>query len=425
MNAPDSGGGSASGRFLNVIKLLNPLYLKRQLSGLQLALDAVRHEQQRALHDTANHLDKRVDELTSRNDQRALGIEQRLDLAEQTLRQLQSHQEAAAAQLAATEQRLDRAEHTVREAQQRLDATEADLRLLSAELGRIRDDLLPAVVARDNALVTRLADELDHQGSLLERLLRHEPVTDLSDGEHQRLASALSSARSTVARALPDMTTCPSATLDRCATLLSGRSPVLEIGCQKGELLHRLQEVGCHTVGVEADPHLAGQARRLGLKVVEQAPLEAVKAQEPASFEAVCMRDQLTRLTPEQAQQLVAEAARVLKPGGLLVISSEATARRMPADSTGCSDSTASLEWRAYAKTLNEWVQASGLAVTQVEHYPVLPEELADDLLVTQHNQAKVPTLEHRLAVLEWRLTCLVAGPPTTFLVAQAPSDSR
>ena len=47
---------------------------------------------------------------------------------------------------------------------------------LSDETARLRDRVVPAAVARADALLDRLAEELEEVGSLVERSLRGEPL---------------------------------------------------------------------------------------------------------------------------------------------------------------------------------------------------------------------------------------------------------
>jgi SAM-dependent methyltransferase len=93
---------------------------------------------------------------------------------------------------------------------------------------------------------------------------------------------------------------------------------VLDVGCATGIFLQGMRQRGWEPQGVELSPSAASYARsRFGLPVVE-GELETA-AFEPASFDLVTLWDVLEHV-PEPDRTL-GECARVLKPGGWLVMS--------------------------------------------------------------------------------------------------------
>ncbi len=93
---------------------------------------------------------------------------------------------------------------------------------------------------------------------------------------------------------------------------ISGESRVLDVGCGRGETLRFLRErCGCEALGVEADASLCADgvihAR------AEKLPFEA------ASFDGVLLECTLSQI--EDADAALAECARVLRPGGRLIVS--------------------------------------------------------------------------------------------------------
>jgi SAM-dependent methyltransferase len=99
------------------------------------------------------------------------------------------------------------------------------------------------------------------------------------------------------------------------ATAKSG----LDAGCGTGGLLQVLQsEGGARWVGIEIDSHAASRARLKSRCAVASASIEAMPFAE-AAFDVAVSADVLShgRVEPERA---VGELARVLRPGGTLIL---------------------------------------------------------------------------------------------------------
>jgi SAM-dependent methyltransferase len=106
--------------------------------------------------------------------------------------------------------------------------------------------------------------------------------------------------------------------LDRqLAHRTSGR--VLEVGCGAGGLLRRLDRYGSHPVGLELDPELAAlcQERASGASAVCGSAYDLPFRS--ASEDLVALFDTLEHLEDEAGA--LREVARVLRPGGLVVVS--------------------------------------------------------------------------------------------------------
>jgi O-antigen chain-terminating methyltransferase len=104
--------------------------------------------------------------------------------------------------------------------------------------------------------------------------------------------------------------------------LLAGAGPVLDLGCGRGELLEALRTVGVEARGVDSDPVMVEACRRLGLAASEGEALEALRAAAPASLGAVTAIHLVEHLSPAAWMGLVSEAARALRPGGVLLVES-------------------------------------------------------------------------------------------------------
>ncbi|NJO55778.1 MAG: class I SAM-dependent methyltransferase [Rhodospirillales bacterium] len=93
---------------------------------------------------------------------------------------------------------------------------------------------------------------------------------------------------------------------------------LLDVGCATGIFLDGMRRLGWSVQGVEPSPTAAEYAqKRLGLSVF-QGRLEAAGFAE-ASFDAVTLWDVLEHV--HEPEQTLADIHRVLRPGGLLVLS--------------------------------------------------------------------------------------------------------
>lgn len=313
-------------RMVKALVAANPLTAGARADRAQHGIEALQVELRSlaaAVRDLAQGLGAVQREMELLRDERVPTVETRLDHA------IERGDERHDALQMALEQRQDRAEATAR--------------TLQTAIEQLRDELLPALVARENALVDRLADELDEQASLLARHLRDEPLRlppipspathTTSGSEHEESApAARRDVGSGIGGVLPVLLNAlerdsvdssglqePAHRLDEVVQALAGRQPVLDLGCGRGELLGRLRELGLEATGVEAEPALAAEALRRGLAVEVGDPLAALEARAGAALGAVTAVHLLERLTPETVLRLLALAREALADGGVLV----------------------------------------------------------------------------------------------------------
>ena len=205
--------------------------------------------------------------------------------------------------------------------ERRLNTIEDALRDVSQEIGRLRDEVFPASVARSEALLERLAEELEEVASLTERSLRGEPLP-VSGGapiDEGRLADALAEVQPLLLESFRGGEDEIRHRMDRYLPDLRMAGPVLDLGCGRGELLLLLREAAVEVTGVEGDPALAEAARRRGLAIFEGDVVEVLKDRDPESWGAVTAIHLFEHLTPVNLMAVLAEIRRVLRPGGLVI----------------------------------------------------------------------------------------------------------
>ncbi|NOZ79198.1 MAG: methyltransferase domain-containing protein [Acidobacteria bacterium] len=283
--------------------VLNPAARAREIAALRARMA----ELEGARREAARKIDETWREIERLRDERAPRLETRADRVEDALRELQGAVEHVRdARIQPVECRLDRLELAVAEA--------------GSVAAEVRDERLPAAVRRGDALIDRLADELEEVASLVERMLRREPlpVVEASPAEEE-LAAALAEIQPALVETFRGSEADIAHRLDRYLPVLRDKGPVLDLGCGRGELLVLLREAGVEATGIEGDPALAQAARRRGLKVLEGDVRSVLGQQEASSLGAVTAIHLLEHLDPVRLLEVLHEAYRVLRPGGVLI----------------------------------------------------------------------------------------------------------
>ncbi|MCW2965999.1 MAG: glycosyltransferase [Actinomycetia bacterium] len=101
--------------------------------------------------------------------------------------------------------------------------------------------------------------------------------------------------------------------------LVRGHEPVLDVGCGRGELLQLLRDEGIEARGVDADADMAAFARGAGLNAQQRDLLDALGATGDESLGAITALQVVEHLPPRALVDFLAESARTLRAGGLLV----------------------------------------------------------------------------------------------------------
>jgi len=391
----DGSGDDAAGRrpgWARTLYRLTPWGLRRALDG-----------QAQAIADLAVRLDGAG--------ARFLSIERRLDTVEDAIRGIQRELEAL---------RDDRLVGVDR----RFDGLEASLRQTHDAMAGVRDELVPAVVDRGNLLVDHLAGELDEVASLVERMLRAEPLPMPADGaEERQIAAALRDVQPRLLEAFRGDEAEIRHRLDDYLPLLRGSSPVLDLGCGRGELLLMLREAGVAASGVDSDPALIQAARRRGLEVTDGDALEALRARPAGSVGAVTAIHLLEHLGADGALRLLGEARRALRPGGVLLAECPNPHTLRVGGAEFWIDPT---HLRPLPpETLRLLAIASGLEIERVEYLHPFPEEQRLSAAAPAAAGAVAPevaALSDRIDRLVGRLDELLNGPRDYVLVARRPA---
>jgi SAM-dependent methyltransferase len=108
--------------------------------------------------------------------------------------------------------------------------------------------------------------------------------------------------------------------LARYLDLLAGLAPVVDLGCGRGELLELLRERGLAARGVEANAQAARECRDRGLDVVEGSLVDFLAGCGDGSLGAAVAIQVAEHLPAPVLTEMLAEAHRALRPGGLLLV---------------------------------------------------------------------------------------------------------
>jgi len=104
------------------------------------------------------------------------------------------------------------------------------------------------------------------------------------------------------------------------ALRFAGHSPVLDIGCGRGEFLELLQGLGVTARGIELDPDLVASARQAGLDVEEGDAVPYLATLPDRSLGGIALIQVIEHLTIQGVVDLVEVARHKLVEGGLIVI---------------------------------------------------------------------------------------------------------
>lgn len=100
----------------------------------------------------------------------------------------------------------------------------------------------------------------------------------------------------------------------------AGENVILDLGSGRGEWLEVLAEHGYCGRGVDLNREMVKESQARGQEVVEAEVLDFLKAQEGGSFAVISSMHLIEHLPHAALIQLLDEAVRVLRPGGVLIL---------------------------------------------------------------------------------------------------------
>ncbi len=165
------------------------------------------------------------------------------------------------------------------------------------------------------------------EGALLRCTACGQLVSQISEGEYQRSMQAFDSAAFNLPGARESQRRFKYArrrlTLARRLLGVSAAPPkLLDVGCSRGDFVAAATQLGFAAEGVEPAPHIAEAARTAG-RHVHTGLLDEQKFPD-ASFDVVSLFEVIEHL--RAPLPLLAECRRILRPGGIVIISTGNTA---------------------------------------------------------------------------------------------------
>jgi O-antigen chain-terminating methyltransferase len=102
--------------------------------------------------------------------------------------------------------------------------------------------------------------------------------------------------------------------------LFAGRSPVLDLGCGRGEFLGLLRDSGIHALGVDLDVDMVEHCRSLGHQVLRGDAHSHLRSLGRGTLGGIFCAQVVEHMAPGEVVALISDAARTLRPGGVLVL---------------------------------------------------------------------------------------------------------
>lgn len=104
------------------------------------------------------------------------------------------------------------------------------------------------------------------------------------------------------------------------ATDPNDEAPILDIGCGRGEWLELLRDHVLPAIGIDINESMVEACRRKGLEAQKKEAVSFLRQRAEGSLSAVTGFHLAEHLPHEELLALLAEAHRVLKPGGVMIL---------------------------------------------------------------------------------------------------------
>jgi SAM-dependent methyltransferase len=101
--------------------------------------------------------------------------------------------------------------------------------------------------------------------------------------------------------------------------LVRNHTPILDVGCGRGEFLELLRDEGIPAAGVDSDPGMVARCRASGLAVSEGDALAHLEAVEPGTLGTVFCAQVIEHLPAEALRRIFELAHRALRHDGLFI----------------------------------------------------------------------------------------------------------
>ena len=227
---------------------------------------------------------------------------------------------------------------------------------LAAELGK----LIPLTARRNDALIAALDQKIETLAVRIRDVV-NPSVAPSTDVVYRRIEDALRGSEAEVR-----------ADVAPYVRLVAGHQPALDVGCGRGEFLAACREAGVAARGVDTNERSVADLKARGFDVALAGVPECFASVANGSLGAIVAMHVVEHLPAEALFALFPEAARALRPGGLLMIETP------NAESIAVS---ASDFWRdpthiapRHAAALTVLAREHGFAIDEVRAVHELPE---------------------------------------------------
>ena len=194
---------------------------------------------------------------------------------------------------------------------------------IARETARLRE-LIPLAAARNDALIAALDQKIETVAVRLRDL-----VNPYAGGSAPQPAAAADAAKSPSAndfvyRRLEDSLRGSEAEVRESVRMyverVAGHQPVIDVGCGRGELLAALREAGIEARGFDTNERSVADLRARGFEATLAAVPECFASMADRSAGTVIAMHVVEHLPVDVLFALFRESARVLRPGGLLIL---------------------------------------------------------------------------------------------------------